>query len=102
MRYPAVFIYEPDQEIAVIFPDFDVATSGVDEADALESAKELLELTLFGFREDGKLLPELSRLSDLAAKENERVVMASVAENAAESTYAYRYEMPVQSKTRER
>lgn len=77
MRYPAVFIYEPDQEIAVIFPDFDVATSGVDEADALTSAKELLELTLFGFREDGKLLPELSKLSDLAAKENERVVVVS-------------------------
>ena len=47
MRYPAVFIYEPDQEIAVIFSDFDVATSGVDEADALASAKELRELTLF-------------------------------------------------------
>ena len=47
MRYPAVFIYEPDQEIAVIFPGFDVATSGVDEADALASAKELLELNSF-------------------------------------------------------
>ncbi len=62
MRYPAVFIYEPDQEIAVIFPDFDVATSGVDEADALAFAKELLELTLFGFREDGKPLPDLQSL----------------------------------------
>lgn len=102
MRYPAVFIYEPNQEIAVIFPDFDVATSGVGEADALASAKELLELTLFGFREDGEPLPEPSKLSDFAPKENERVVIVSAAENAAKSTYPYRYEMPVQSKLRER
>ncbi len=26
--YPAVFSYAPDQEIAVTFPDLDVATSG--------------------------------------------------------------------------
>lgn len=29
--YPAVFIYEPGQEIAVTFPDLDVATSGENE-----------------------------------------------------------------------
>ena len=40
--YPAVFTYEPDREIAVVFLDLDVATSGVDEADALLSARELL------------------------------------------------------------
>lgn len=27
--YPAVFTYEEGQEIAVVFPDLDVATSGV-------------------------------------------------------------------------
>lgn len=26
--YPAIFTYEPNQEIAVTFPDLDVATSG--------------------------------------------------------------------------
>ena len=36
--YPAVFTYEPEQEIAVTFPDLDVATSGENEDDALISA----------------------------------------------------------------
>ena len=45
--YPAVFTFEEGQEIAVLFPDFDVATSGVDEEDAFKSAKELLGLTLY-------------------------------------------------------
>ena len=32
--YPAVFTYEPEQEIAVTFPDLDAATSGENEDDA--------------------------------------------------------------------
>ena len=32
--YPAVVCYAPDQEIAVTFPDLDVATSGTDDIDA--------------------------------------------------------------------
>jgi hypothetical protein len=40
--YPAVFAYESDQEIAVVFPDLDVATSGINDDDALISARELL------------------------------------------------------------
>ena len=39
--YPAVFIYEDGQEIAVDFPDLGVATSGTSEDDALLSAREL-------------------------------------------------------------
>ena len=38
--YPAVFTYEPEQEIAVTFPDLDVATSGENEDDALISARD--------------------------------------------------------------
>ena len=37
--YPAVFTFEPNQEIAVTFPDLGVATSGENEDDALISAK---------------------------------------------------------------
>ena len=40
--YPAVFTYEEGKEIAVVFPDLDVATSGVNDDDALLSARELL------------------------------------------------------------
>ena len=55
--YPAVFSYAPDQEIAVTFPDLDVATSGTDDTDALLSARELLGCVLCGLEEDGEALP---------------------------------------------
>ena len=38
--YPAVFIYEDGQEIAVDFPDLGVATSGTSEDDALLQPKD--------------------------------------------------------------
>ena len=55
--YPAVFSYAPDQEIAVTFPDLDVATSGTDDIDALLSARELLGCVLCGLEEDGEDIP---------------------------------------------
>src|SRR5699024_8531010 len=55
--YPAVFTYEPGQEIAVVFPDLDAATSGVDDNDALLSARELLGCVMFGLEEDGEEIP---------------------------------------------
>ena len=44
--YPAVLTYEPDQERAVVFPDLDCATSGINDDDALLSARELLGCVL--------------------------------------------------------
>ena len=52
--YPAVFIYEDGQEIAVDFPDLGVAT---------------------GLEEDGEPIPAPSALSAIQPKENERVVL---------------------------
>ena len=40
--YPAVFTFEEGQEIAVVFPDLNCATSGEDIDDALESARECM------------------------------------------------------------
>ena len=40
--YPAVFTYGHGQEIAVDFPDLKCATSGINDDDALLSARELL------------------------------------------------------------
>lgn len=68
MRYPAVFIYEPDQEIAVIFPGFDVATSGVDEADALASAKELLSLLFLALEKMTSRCPSPQSLAILSLR----------------------------------
>lgn len=76
--YPAVFSYEPGEEISVVFPDLDVATSGVDDDDALLSARELLGITLFGLEEDGEDIPAPSRLNAVQLGENERAVLVDV------------------------
>lgn len=76
--YPAVFTYEPGREIAVIFPDLDVATSGVDESDALLSARELLGIALLGLEEDGEEIPSPTPLTRIQTEENERVSLIDV------------------------
>ena len=76
--YPAVFSYEEGQEIAVVFPDLDVATSGVDDDDALISARELLGITLYGMEEDGEDIPVPSPLKNIIPNQNERVVLVDV------------------------
>lgn len=76
--YPAVFTYAPDQEIAVVFPDLDVATSGTTEEDALLSARELLGCVMFGLEEDGDPIPPATALSDLKIQENERAILVDV------------------------
>ena len=55
--YPAVFTYETGQEIAVVFPDLKCATSGINDDDALLSARELLGCVLNGLEEDGEEIP---------------------------------------------
>lgn len=76
--YPAVFTYEPDQEIAVTFPDLDVATSGENEDDALLSARELLGCVLYGLEEDGETIPTPTPLSHVKIEQNERAVLVDV------------------------
>ena len=76
--YPAVFTYEPGQEIAVVFPDLDVATSGLNDSDALFSARELLGIVLFGLEEDNESIPEPSKLSDVVLESNERACLVDV------------------------
>lgn len=76
--YPAVFTYEKDQEIAVVFPDLDAATSGENDDDALLSARELLGCVMFGLEEDGEPLPKPTALHDLHVGENERAVLVDV------------------------
>lgn len=76
--YPAVFTYEPGQEIAVTFPDLDCATSGKNDNDALLSARELLGCVLNGLEEDGEEIPKPTPLSDVAISDNERAVLIDV------------------------
>lgn len=76
--YPAVFSYEDGEEIAVLFPDLDVATSGETEEDALLSARELLGCVMFGLEEDGEAIPVPTSLGAVALEENERAVLVDV------------------------
>lgn len=76
--YPAVFTYEEGQEIAVTFPDLDVATNGENEEDALFSARDLLGCVLCGLEEDGEALPAPTPLEKLEVQSNERAVLVDV------------------------
>ncbi len=76
--YPAVFTYEPDCEIAVTFPDLGVATSGVNEQDALMSARDLLGIAIFGMEQDGEELPEPTHVNAVDVDDNERAVLVDV------------------------
>ena len=76
--YPAVFTYEPGQEIAVDFPDLKCATSGTNDDDALLSARELLWCVLFGLEEDGEEIPVPTPLAEVETQPNERAVLIDV------------------------
>lgn len=76
--YPAVFVCKPGEEIAVVFPDLGCATSGVNDEDALLSARELLGCVLFGLEEDGEEIPAPTPLSQIQPKEDERVALIDV------------------------
>ena len=76
--YPAVFTYEPGQEIAVDFPDLKCATSGTNDNDALLSARELLGCVLYGLEEDGEEIPAPTPLANINIQPNERAVLIDV------------------------
>ncbi len=76
--YPAVFTFEPGQEIAVVFPDLDCATSGIDENDAFLSARELLGCVLFGLEEDGEEIPAPTPVTQIITEANEFAALIDV------------------------
>lgn len=76
--YPAVFTYEPEQEIAVVFPDLKCATSGINDDDAFLSARELLGCVLNGLEEDGEEIPSPTPLSKIELQPNERASLIDV------------------------
>ncbi len=76
--YPAVFTYEEGQEIAVEFPDLNVATSGINDDDALLSARELLGIVMSGLEEDDEEIPTPTPLGKIPMQPNERAVLVDV------------------------
>lgn len=76
--FPAVLTYEPGQEISVVFPDLELATSGTDDKDALFSAREALGGRLCLMEEDGDPIPEPSPLSAIQTGSNAKAVLVDV------------------------
>ncbi len=65
--YPAI-ISSPEQEgweYCIIFPDIDVATQGETLQEALDMAKELLDLTIYSLEMDREQIPEASSPEDI-------------------------------------
>lgn len=77
--FPAIIAKEKkEKEYSVYFPDLDVATSGVDEKDALDSARELLGTVIYGLELDKMKIPAPSKLSDIKIGANEYVALVDV------------------------
>ena len=77
--YPAILTFYPkNKEIAVEFRDLNVATSGVDDLDALNSARELLGLTMISIEDDKEPVPKPTSLKDIKLKQNEKVILVDV------------------------
>jgi hypothetical protein len=69
-RYMAIFTYEEDG-IHVVFPDLlGCVTFGKDEGEAVQMAREVLALHLYGMEEDGDEIPQPSPLRTLAEQED--------------------------------
>lgn len=76
--YPAIFTYEENKEIAIYFPDLDVATSGTNDADALTSARELLGCVMYGLEEDKEEIPAPSKLNSIYITPEQKAVLIDV------------------------
>lgn len=76
--YPAVFHYAEDG-ISVEFPDLPGCFSyGDSDIDAVNNAKEALELHLFGLEDDNEPIPNASPLRNISHSEDESIVLIDV------------------------
>lgn len=76
--YPAI-IKLVDDSYDVSFPDIDNCfTFGEDIEDALDSAKDVLELCLYDMEQDNIQIPKASNISDIDLKKDESVAWISV------------------------
>ena len=79
VMYPAIMAKDKNEnEYSIFFPDLDVASSGLDEKDAILSARELLGTVIFGLEEDGEKIPKPSDISDIKVKKDEFVTLIDV------------------------
>ena len=76
--FPAVFTYEEGQNIAIVFPDLECASSAENDEDALFTARELLGCVICGLEEDGESIPKPTPLAEVKIAPNERACLIDV------------------------
>lgn len=77
--FPAIIGKEKNEkEYSIYFPDLDVATSGKNEKDALNSARELLGTVLYGMELDKEKIPAPSTIDKIKVNKNEYVSLVDV------------------------
>lgn len=75
--YPAIFTKE-EVGYSVKFPDLECCyTSGVDQRQAVEMAKDVLYLTLYWQKREGKEIPKPSAVSNVQHGNDEFVSLVS-------------------------
>lgn len=77
--YPAIFTYEEGEEIAVTFPDLPgCATSGADDKEAYDMARDALGGFMWCLEDDGDDIPKATPLAEVEVEENEHAVLVEV------------------------
>jgi len=76
--YPAIFTPEEVGGYSVLFPDLESCyTQGDDMPDALEMAKDALEIVLYEYEKNKKSIPEPSDVKNIKTNENEIISLVS-------------------------
>lgn len=76
--FPAIISYSEDSYL-VNFPDIENCfTFGENIEDAIDSARDVLELFLYDMEEDGIEIPNPSDIKDIKLKENESIAWINV------------------------
>ncbi len=74
--YPAIFTAETGNAVSVAFPDMpECVTWGENEAAALYSAQEALELCLLTREEDGETIPSATSVQEITTSDGQVVVL---------------------------
>lgn len=76
--YPAVFTYEDSKEISVVFYDIELATSGENDEDALNSAKEALSDRLSMMKKEKIEIPAPTPLHNIKLETNQKAVLIEI------------------------
>jgi predicted RNase H-like HicB family nuclease len=78
IAYP-IIMSKGEQYIIVYVPDFKINTQGIDEADAMEMARDAIGLVGIDMQDDNETLPNPTQLSDITIeKDNEIITLVDV------------------------